>query len=173
MKYGTISFPGLGIEVNPPSSFQIGSFSIHFYGIIIAVGLVLAVVYSLRRCKKDFGLKQDDILDGVLWIVPLAVVCARLYYCIFEWDNYASNPIKILYIWEGGLAIYGGVIGAAIGVIIHCKIKKVSLGAVLDLVALGFLICGIVGGHNRGVIPIVYLCNVRERHFGHLTDQVD
>ena len=144
MKYSTISFPGLGIEMNPPSSFSIGSIDIHFYGVIIALGMLLAVVYAMRRTKQ-FGLKQDDILDGVLCIVPVAILCARLYYCAFEWDNYKQNPISILYIWEGGLAIYGGVIGAALGIIVFSKVKKLSLGAVLDLVALGFLIGQAVG----------------------------
>ena len=144
MKYSTISFPGLGIEMNPPSSFSIGSIDIHFYGVIIALGMLLAVVYAMRRTKQ-FGLKQDDILDGVLCIVPVAILCARLYYCAFEWDNYKQNPISILYIWEGGLAIYGGVIGAALGIIVFCNVKKLSLGAVLDLVALGFLIGQSIG----------------------------
>ena len=139
MRYTTISFPGLGIELNPPSYFELGPLTIHFYGVIIAVGLMLAVIYGMRR-SKQFGLKEDDILDGVLWIVPVAIICARLYYCIFEWDSYKDNPISILYIWEGGLAIYGGVIGAALGVVLHCKIKKISLGAVLDVVSLVFLI---------------------------------
>lgn len=142
---GPISFPGLGIEINPPQGFTLfGKLHIQFYGLIIAIGLILAVVYGLRRSKK-FGLKQDDILDGVLWIVPVAIICARLYYVIFEWGQYKDDPISMLYIWKGGLAIYGGVIGAAICVVIHCKIKKISLGAVLDLVALGFMIGQAIG----------------------------
>ncbi len=144
MKYTTISFPGLGLELNPPSSFSLGPLDIHFYGVIIACGLMLAVIYGMRR-SKEFGLKQDDILDGVLWIVPFAILCARLYYCIFEWDQYASNPISILYIWKGGLAIYGGVIGAALGILVFCKIKKLSIGALLDLVSIGFLIGQSIG----------------------------
>ena len=144
MKYTTIAFPGLGLEMNPPSYIPIGPLSIHFYGVIIALGLVLAVVYGMRR-SKQFGLTEDHILDGVLWIVPFAILCARLYYCVFEWDTYKENPISILYIWEGGLAIYGGVIGAAIGIIVYTRIKKLSLGALLDLVSLGFLIGQSIG----------------------------
>lgn len=144
MKYTTIFFPSLGLELNPPSYFSIGPLTIHFYGVIIALGLMLAVVYGMRRSKR-FGFTDDDILDGVLWIVPFAILCARLYYCIFEWDNYKDNPISILYIWEGGLAIYGGVIGAAIGIIVYTRIKKLNLGALLDLVSLGFLIGQSIG----------------------------
>lgn len=135
----SISFPGLGITVDPPSSFRLGPLNIHFYGVIIACGLLLAVIYAMRR-SKEFGLKQDDILDGVLWVVPFAVLCARLYYCVFRWDSYKGDPLSILYIWEGGLAIYGGVIGAVIGIIVLCKWKKIRIGALLDLVSLGFLI---------------------------------
>ena len=144
MKYTSISFPGLGIEVDPPRSFSIGPLDVHFYGVIIAVGLMLAVVYGMRQ-QKAFGFRGDDILDGVLWIVPFAILCARLYYCVFEWEHYKDDPISILYIWEGGLAIYGGVIGATIGIIVYSKIKKLSLGALLDLVSLGFLIGQSIG----------------------------
>ena len=66
-------------------------------------------------------------MDGVLWITPFAILCARLYYCVFELDMYAADPISVLYIWKGGLAIYGGVLGAALGVIVFCRIKKVKL----------------------------------------------
>ena len=142
---GPITFPGLGWELNPPRGFQIGTFTIYYYGVIIALGLVLAVIYGMRRCKQ-FGIKQDDILDGVLWIVPFAVICARAYYCIFEWENrFAADPISVFYIRDGGLAIYGGVIGALIGVMVFCKFKKIKLPALLDLVALGFLIGQSIG----------------------------
>ena len=140
-----IEFPGLGLTLNPPAGFSIGSFEVRFYGLIIAMGLILAVCYALRR-KEQFGLSEDDLLDGVLWIAPFAIACARLYYCAFEWEQYATNPISILYIWEGGIAIYGAVIGAAIGVIIHCKVfKKISVLATLDLVSLGFMIGQMMG----------------------------
>ena len=136
-----ISFPGIGFTWDPSSTFNIGPLEIHWYGVLIALGMMLAVLYACGRCK-EFGLKEDDLIDGVLCIVPFAVLCARLYYCIFQWDSYASNPIRILYIWEGGLAIYGGVIGAAIGIVVfsYIKRKKVNLLAVLDITSLGFLI---------------------------------
>ena len=143
--YSTISFPFLGLELNPGRELAIGPLSIHFYGVVIAIGLMLAVVYACRR-SKQFGIKEDDIIDGVLWIVPFAILCARAYYCIFSWAEYKNDPISVLYIWKGGLAIYGGVIGAVIGVIVHCKVfKKISIPALLDLVALGFLIGQSIG----------------------------
>ena len=142
--YSEISFPALGISINPPRNITVGPLSIHFYGVLIAMGLVLAVVYACRR-SKVFGLKEDDILDGVLWVTPFAILCARAYYCIFSWEHYADNPISLLYIWEGGLAIYGGVLGAAVGVAVLCKIKKIKLPTMLDVVSLGFLIGQSIG----------------------------
>ena len=134
-----ISVPGLGISMDPPAGFAIGPLTVNFYGICIATGLMLAVLYGLFHCRR-FGFQQDDILDGVLWIVPFAILCARLYYCVFRWDLYRDNPLSMLYIWEGGLAIYGGVIGAVIGITVYCLVKKLSLPALLDLVFVAFFI---------------------------------
>ncbi len=137
--YSSISFPSLGLEVNPARSFSLGPLTIHYYGLIIGLGLLLAVIYGCRRCK-EFGIKEDHIVDGVLWITPFAILCARAYYCIFSWSDFAGDPLSVFYIWEGGLAIYGGVIGAIVGIAVFCKIKKISMAALLDLVLLGFLI---------------------------------
>ena len=141
-----ITFPALGLKLNPTRGFSIGPLDIHWYGVLIALGMLLAVVYACRR-SKSFGLKDNDLIDGVLCIVPFAVICARIYYCIFQWEAYADNPISVLYIWEGGLAIYGGVIGAAIGIVVFALVKKdkVKLTAVLDITSLGFLIGQSVG----------------------------
>ena len=138
-EYTVISFPGLGLEFDPARMLELGPLKIHFYGVIIALGLVLAVLYGWKRANS-LGFKQDDLTDGVLMVVPFAILCARLYYCAFMWDSYAANPISVLYIWNGGLAIYGGVIGAVIGVLVFCRVKKIKVPALLDLVALGFLI---------------------------------
>lgn len=141
-----ITFPSLNLSLDPSRSFHIGPMEIHWYGLLIAVGLLLAVVYACRRCKT-FGLRDSDLIDGVLCIVPFAVICARAYYCIFQWQAYVDDPISVLYIWQGGLAIYGGVIGAAIGIVVYARIKKdkVKLTAVLDITALGFLIGQSIG----------------------------
>lgn len=140
-----ITFPGLGISVDPPRiAFYLGQKPIYLYGIIIAIGFLLAVLYALRRCKA-FGLRQDDLLDGVLWVTPFAIVCTRAYYCIFYWDLYRDNPISCLYIWDGGLAIYGGIIGAAIGILVFSRVRKLPVGTILDITSLGFLIGQAVG----------------------------
>ena len=121
--YTEISFPSLGLTMNPPRGLEIGSFNIYFYGMIIALGMVLAVFYASRR-SKEFGIKEDDLLDAVLWVTPFAIICARAYYCVFSWESYAANPLSVFNIREGGLAIYGGVLGAAVGVAVFCKIRK-------------------------------------------------
>ena len=142
--YSSISFPIFGIEMDPPRQFTLGPLELRLYALCIMAGLLLAVLYGTRRCKQ-FGLKRDDLLDGVLYVTPFAILCARLYYCVFSWSDYASDPVSILYIWEGGLAIYGGVLGAIVGVAVFCKFRKIPVGTVLDVVALGFLIgqsCG-------------------------------
>ena len=143
-RYSTISFPFLGLELDPPRGFALFGLNIRFYGIIIAVGLLLAVIYALKR-RKTFGLKEDDILDGVLGIVPFALICARAYYCIFSWSDFKDDPVSVLYIWQGGIAIYGGIIGAALGILVLCAIKKIPVGAILDLVSLGFLLGQSIG----------------------------
>ena len=143
--YSTISFPALHFSWDPIREIDIGGIlTIRMYGLIIALGLVLAVIYGVRRANQ-FGLKSDDIYDGLLIAVPLSIICARLYYCAFSWSMYKDDPISILYIWNGGLAIYGAVIGAVIAVVIFCRIKKLRLTAVLDIMALGFLIGQCVG----------------------------
>ena len=78
-------------------------------------------------------------------MASFAICCARAYYCAFSWDMYKDNPISVLYIWNGGIAIYGGVIGAVLGIIVFCKLKKLKISAVLDIVLLGFLIGQSIG----------------------------
>lgn len=138
-----ISFPSLGWEFDPnPCVFPnlpglLGN--IHWYGLIIGVGFLLAVIYANSR-RKQFGVTEDQLITMLLWAVPLAIVCARGYYCVFNWDNFRSDPISCLYIWEGGIAIYGGVIGAVLGAWIYCRTSRVSFGAMADLGGLGLLI---------------------------------
>ena len=93
--YADISFPWLNFQWDPARNLSIGPVSIHLYGLVIALGMVLAVLYGCKR-GKEFGISADDITDGVLYIVPFAIICARLYYCVFSWETYADNPISIL-----------------------------------------------------------------------------
>lgn len=145
-----ISFPGLGIEVNPSEGFFIGNFEIKWYAVIIACGMLLAVIYAMRRCK-EFGLTSDDIYNIVLIGIPSAIIGARAYYVIFEWEHYFGAGIpwyKCLMIRDGGLAIYGGVIGAVLSAMIYCltsKRRRAKLLPYLDIAGLGLLIGQAVG----------------------------
>ena len=138
-RYTTISFPGLGIEFDPIREFAIGPLSVHLYGLIIGIGMILAATYAMKR-SKEFGLTEDHVLDGFLYVTPFAIACARAYYVAFSWEMYADNPISALYIWEGGIAIYGGVLGAVLGILVFTKVKKIGTLATLDLIAIAFLI---------------------------------
>ena len=134
-----ISFPGLGIgEINPADGFSIFGFEIKFYGVIIALGVLFAVIYACRRAR-EFGLTQDDIYNCVLIGVPSAIVGARLYYVIL----YGTPFNEWLNIRDGGIAIYGGVIGAVLSVGIFCFIRKERRKKFLpcaDIAGLGLLI---------------------------------
>ena len=142
--FSSISFPFLGLEVNPPRTLSIGPLTAHYYGLLIAIGLILAIGYACKR-SGEFGLKEDDILDGAIWVTPFAILCARIYYVAFSWDMYKDDPISALYIWEGGIAIYGGVIGAIIGMAVFCKVKKLKLATVLDIILMVFLLGQAIG----------------------------
>lgn len=136
----SISFPMLGDwTINPKRFILIGNFEIYWYAIIIATGFLLAVLYASKRARQ-FGLTSDNILDVILLGVPLAIVCARIYYVAFEWDNYKNDLMSIFAIRDGGLGMYGVLIGAILGMVIYTKYKKIPLRAMLDLVCIGFLI---------------------------------
>lgn len=142
---GAIHFPDLGIVIDPsPVAFSLFGKDIYWYGIIIAMGFLAAVIYGLKRAKQ-FGLSEDNILDMLFVAVPSAIICARAYYCIFNWELYRDDPLSALYIWEGGMAIYGGVIGAVVSVLIFSKIRSIPFGAYGDIGSLGLLIGQMVG----------------------------
>lgn len=124
MNPGDIAFPNLGIYLrNVPKSFSIFGFEIRLYGVIIAIGIIAGFLMALHIAKKT---AQDPDLywDFVLYVVPISVICARIYYVIFAWDYYRDNLLGIFNIRNGGLAIYGGVIGAFATLFVYCRIKK-------------------------------------------------
>ena len=141
----TVSFPGLGLEFHFNNvAFYIVSKPIYWYGILIMLGVILAVVYASAR-SGQFGIRQDDLYDAVLFAVPLGIVCARLYYVIFEWEQYKDNLSEIFAIWHGGLAIYGGIIGGIIVIVVLCRVKKIYVMDMLDLFASAVPIGQILG----------------------------
>ena len=135
-----VQFDGLGISFDLPSvAFSIGNYQIHWYGIIIAFGFALAVLYGGRMAYK-WKMSLDGMTDVLIWGTILGIICARVYYVAFEWDYYSQHLSEIPAIWNGGIAIYGGIIGALIGAAIGCKIGKIDFFNLLDLGSLGLLI---------------------------------
>ena len=135
-----IQFPKLGWTFRiDPTAFKIGSLEVQWYGLIITLGLILAFIYCFPKMKR-FGLDSDRTIDAVLGGIIGGLVGARLYYVIFNWDQYKDDLKSIFNTREGGLAIYGGIIGAlAVGLLI-CKIRKVKMLPMLDITCIGFLI---------------------------------
>lgn len=141
-----VSFPGLGIEeftLNPAAITFGESFSIHWYGILIAVGIALAFLYAFYRSRFE-GVKFDDLLDITLFTVVFAVIGARLFYVMFAPSEF-KNFLDVIAIWSGGLAIYGAVIAGAITIAVVCRIKKISTLKVLDFAAPAVMIGQIIG----------------------------
>lgn len=108
-----------------PVAFTIFGHSIMWYGILIAAAVLAAIIMCMRRAPR-YGMTADTIVDFALFVIPAAIIGARLYYVIFSWKDFASDPIRILYVWEGGLAFYGGLIGGVVAAIICCKVKKIN-----------------------------------------------
>lgn len=115
----------------PYSRYIIGS--LPWYSVLVVSGIVAAYILCCRE-EKRLGLPEDFITDLALLTLPMGVIGARLYYVAFAWETFASDPLSILRVWEGGLAIYGGVIGGAIAVFIMARVKKVKPLMLVDLV---------------------------------------
>ncbi|BFK87100.1 prolipoprotein diacylglyceryl transferase [Pseudoflavonifractor gallinarum] len=145
-----VTFPGLGLSFDlNPIPFSIFGWPIHWYGIIIAAGFLLAVAYCTRASKR-FGIQEDDLLDMLFFAVPLGILGARLYYIIFYLDLFRTADgsldfAKMVRIWDGGLAIYGGVIAAALTLLVFCRKRHIPFLAFADLGVFGLLIGQAVG----------------------------
>ena len=141
----SISFPMLGnLEINPPAYFTVFGMDIYLYGVMIGLGFILGILYCSKKGKR-FGITEDDVYDLVIWLIPLSILGARLYYVAFRLDYYLQHMDEFLAIWNGGLAIYGGIIAGVVVVFCVCKWKKVPVAAFLDLVVFGLLIGQILG----------------------------
>ena len=147
-----IRFPGLFGDWEftlSSTAFHIGGKAIYWYGILIALGVVLALWFCMTQ-KEKYGISEDDLLDAVLWGVPLSVVGARVYYVIFYLDIFKKADGSFdwgsaVAIWDGGLAIYGAVIAAFLVGLVLSRRKGFKLGAMTDLIVMGFLIGQAVG----------------------------
>ena len=127
-----------------PVAFSVFGHEIYWYGILISLSVILAVYMVYRQAKKQ-GIDTDSMLDYALLTVPFSILCARIYYVAFEWEHYADNPISALYIWQGGIAIYGAIIGGVIATLIFAKWKKISFWTLADLVAPGLVLGQAIG----------------------------
>ncbi len=151
MREMPVSFPGLfpDLEINiDPVALHIGH-GIYWYGIIIAMGFLLAVLFCSHRARR-YGIEKDSLYDLLIVATPLSVIGARLYYVIFYLDLFRNedgsiNFAKTVAIWDGGLAIYGGVIVAILTVFFFCRHKGIKVGAMLDLGCMGMLIGQMIG----------------------------
>ena len=135
-----VQFPNLGWEFDINRvAIALGSFKVYWYGLIIATGLMLAILYAYKTAPR-FQLNFSKLMNCVFVGLVTGIIGARLYFCIFKWDYYFTHPIEIFYIHEGGLAIYGGIIGALAGGLIVAKVQKMRFLPILDVVMIGFLI---------------------------------
>lgn len=141
-----VSFPGLGINDLPINrvAFSIGSFNVYWYGILIAIGLLLAVLYGYFNAER-YDVDRNKLIDCVIVGIVTSIIGARTYYVIFKWDYFSAHPSEIIDIRDGGIAIYGAIIGALVGGLIMAKIRKMKFLPILDVTMTGFLIGQAIG----------------------------
>lgn len=144
----TVSFPGLGIgefQLNKIAFTLFGKLEVRWYGLIITTGIILAVLYCAYR-SAEVGITKDDLLDMALYTVIFGVLGARLYYVLMTINVYPYKSIlDVIAIWEGGLAIYGGVIGGSLAICIFCRLKKIPMLRALDMAAPAVMIGQFMG----------------------------
>ena len=141
----TISFPNLGwsFTINRVA-FEVFGRPIFWYGIFITFAILIGSVYLLKTLPKQ-GVLQDDILNMIIYSVVISIICARTYYVIFTFDMFKSDLWSVFYIWDGGIAIYGAIIGAFSTVYVYCKLKKIDAMTVFDSVGIVLLLGQAIG----------------------------
>jgi prolipoprotein diacylglyceryl transferase len=127
-----------------PIAIKIGPFSIHWYALLITTGVVLAVYLAMKEAPRK-NIKPDDVLDFILLAFPLSILGARIYYVIFDWSYYSKHPGEILAIWNGGLAVYGGLLTGLLVLIIYCHRKFINIWDFLDIASPGILLAQAIG----------------------------
>ena len=130
----TVIFPSINLELNIKRvAFSIFGIDIYWYGIIIALAIMIALLI-LKLQDGKFGIEFNTILDLAIYIIPISLICARIYYVLFNLQQYTNNPLKIFNLRDGGMAIYGGIIGGLITCIIFCKKRKIKILNMLDYI---------------------------------------
>ena len=117
---------------------------IPIYGLLISLGIGLGV-WLCSRQEERLGLPKDTAVDFALWVIPAAIIGARLYYVAFQWEAYRDDLSRVFRVWEGGMAIYGGVIGGALAALLYAKIKKRPFGALADMTAPALILGQAIG----------------------------
>ena len=123
---------------------------IPIYGLLISLGIGLGV-WLCSRQEERLGLPKDTAVDFALWVIPAAIIGARLYYVAFQWEAYRDDLSRVFRVWEGGMAIYGGVIGGAMAALLYARIKKRPFGALADMTAPALIL-------GQAIVFLLYLC---------------
>lgn len=132
------------LSVIDPVAISIGPIKIYWYGIIIALAMLIGISLATKEAQK-LGLEEDTMVDMALWAIPIGFIGARLYYVLFKWDYYIQNPSEIIAIWNGGIAIYGGLIAGGLAVYWFARRKKMTLTLLLDILAPSILLAQSIG----------------------------
>ncbi|PAE25668.1 prolipoprotein diacylglyceryl transferase [Bacillus sp. 7894-2] len=132
------------IQPLDPIAISLGPIQVHWYGLIIGLGIALALIIAMREGEKR-GLPKDIFADLMLWAIPIAIISARIYYVIFQWDFYSQNPGEIIKIWNGGIAIHGALIGSVITAYVFAKKKKISFWKLADIAAPSIILGQAIG----------------------------
>src|SRR3954447_16695076 len=132
------------IQPIDPVAIAFGPLQVHWYGVIIGLAIILALYIAVRETEKR-GLDKDVFMDLMLWAIPIAILSARAYYVIFEWDYYSQNPGQIIAIWNGGLAIHGALIGSVITAYVFTKKRNVTFWQVADITAPSLILGQAIG----------------------------
>ena len=132
------------LRVIDPVAISIGPIKIYWYGIIIALAMLIGISLATKEAQK-LGLEEDTMVDMALWAIPIGFIGARLYYVLFKWDYYIQNPSEIIAIWNGGIAIYGGLIAGGLAVYWFARRKKMTLTLLLDILAPSVLLAQSIG----------------------------
>lgn len=126
----------------PPSRYLVGS--LPWYSVLIVLGASIAVFLAIRE-EKQVGLPKDTIIDLALWVLPSGILGGRVYYVLFSWSSYRNNPLSALYVWEGGMAIYGALIAGLIAMFLFCRRRRLSLLSLCDVVVPGVALAQSIG----------------------------
>ena len=127
-----------------PVAIQLGPIPIHWYGLIIGAGIVIAFILGTIEGNKR-GLPKDTFTDLLIWAIPISIISARLYYVIFQWDYYSQHPNEIIAIWQGGIAIHGALIGAVITAIVFARKRGLSFWKIADIAAPSIILAQAIG----------------------------